>query len=69
MSDNAKKKNIGIIVLGIVLLVGMGLLLYPHIRSKIQLKKQLELGQKCLAESDYDQRGCSERLGRGIPGN
>ena len=55
MSDNAKLKKIGFIVFGIVLLVGMGLLLYPHIRSKIQLKKQLELGQKCLAESDYDQ--------------
>ena len=55
MSDNAKKKNIGIIALGIILLVGMGLLLYPHIRNKIQLKQQLELGQKCLAESDYDQ--------------
>ncbi len=55
MSDNAKKKNIGIIALGIILLLGMGLLLYPHIRNKIQLKQQLELGQKCLAESDYDQ--------------
>ena len=55
MSDNAKLKKIGFIVFGIVLLVGMGLLLYPHIRNKIQLKQQLELGQKCLAESDYDQ--------------
>ena len=55
MSDKAKLKKIGIIAFVLLLLVGLGLLLYPHIRSKIEFKKQLELGHKCLAESDYDQ--------------
>lgn len=55
MSDKARLKKIGIIAFVVLLLVGLGLLLYPHIRSKIEFKKHLELGQNYLAESDYYQ--------------